>query len=174
MCLRILSRRPHSSGWRSRRKSPTSLPFLCSEEASWVTGEELIVARRVHIQVVMGTGGQQGLQERVEDNMRLKDKVAVVTGGSRGLGKAIARRFLEEGAVVVITATKEDKLRKTAEELSELGRVEGVLLKWFPGSATSRMRMKSIIERYGQVDILVNQRRDHGGFAAGQYDGGSV
>jgi 3-oxoacyl-[acyl-carrier protein] reductase/7-alpha-hydroxysteroid dehydrogenase len=60
--------------------------------------------------------------------MKLKDRVAVITGGSRGLGKAIARRFLEEGAVVVITATKEDTLRKTAEELSALGRIEGVAM----------------------------------------------
>ena len=87
--------------------------------------------------------------------MKLKDKVAVITGGSRGLGKAIARRFLEEGAVVVITATKEDKLRKTAEELSELGRIEGVLMNVSRFSDVQET-MKSIIEKYGRVDILVN------------------
>ena len=60
--------------------------------------------------------------DKKEVSMRLKDKVAVITGGSRGMGKAIAQRFLEEGAVVIITATKEDKLRETAEELSKIDR----------------------------------------------------
>lgn len=87
--------------------------------------------------------------------MKLKDKVAVITGGSRGLGKAIARSFLEEGAVVVITATKEETLRRTAEELGELGRTEGVVMNVSQFSDVQKT-MAGIIEKYGRVDILVN------------------
>ena len=87
--------------------------------------------------------------------MKLKDRVAVITGGSRGLGKAIARRFLEEGAVVVITATKEETLRKTAEELSALGRIEGVVMNVSQFSDVQE-KIAGIIEKYGHVDILVN------------------
>lgn len=87
--------------------------------------------------------------------MKLKDRVAVITGGSRGLGKAIARRFLEEGAVVVITATKEDTLRRTAEELSALGRIEGVVMN-VSQFADVQEKIAGIIEKYGRVDILVN------------------
>jgi 3-oxoacyl-[acyl-carrier protein] reductase len=91
----------------------------------------------------------------MEDNMKLKDKVVVVTGGSRGLGRAIAQRFLEEGAIVIITATKEHKLLKTVEELSELGRIEGILMNVERFSDVQKT-LGSIIEKYGQVDILIN------------------
>lgn len=87
--------------------------------------------------------------------MKLKDKVAVITGGSRGLGKAIAERFLVEGAVVIITATKEETLCKTAEELSKLGKIEGIRMNVSQFTEVQET-MGSIIEKYGQVDILVN------------------
>lgn len=48
-------------------------------------------------------------------------KVAVVTGGSRGIGAMIARGFVENGVKTYITARKEEELRATAAELSELG-----------------------------------------------------
>lgn len=87
--------------------------------------------------------------------MKLKDKIAVVTGGSRGLGKAIAQKFLEEGAVVIITATKEETLHKTAEELSSLGKIEGFRMD-VSKFADVQETIGNIIEKYGRVDILIN------------------
>ncbi|HEX3983551.1 MAG TPA: SDR family NAD(P)-dependent oxidoreductase, partial [Acidisoma sp.] len=46
----------------------------------------------------------------------LDSKVAVVTGGSRGIGAAIARRFVQEGAAVVLAAN-EAAVHGTAESL---------------------------------------------------------
>ena len=48
---------------------------------------------------------------------KLKDKKIIVTGGGRGLGKAMAKRFVQEGAKVLITGRNEQVLKETSEEL---------------------------------------------------------
>ncbi|MDF2692596.1 MAG: 3-oxoacyl-[acyl-carrier protein] reductase [Labilithrix sp.] len=50
---------------------------------------------------------------------KLKGKVAVVTGGSSGIGLAIARRFVEEGAHVVITGRRQEELDKARSLLGD-------------------------------------------------------
>lgn len=55
---------------------------------------------------------------------KLEDKVAVITGGSSGIGFATAKRFIEEGARVVITGRDQGALDRAVEELG--GQVVGV------------------------------------------------
>ena len=50
----------------------------------------------------------------------LEGKVGLVTGGGRGIGKAIARRFAEAGANVVIASRKRENLVATAREFAGL------------------------------------------------------
>jgi 3-oxoacyl-[acyl-carrier protein] reductase len=48
---------------------------------------------------------------------KLAGKKIIVTGGSRGLGAAMAKKFVQEGASVLITGRSEDTLKKTSEEI---------------------------------------------------------
>ncbi|MEK6930914.1 MAG: SDR family NAD(P)-dependent oxidoreductase, partial [Thermoproteota archaeon] len=49
--------------------------------------------------------------------MRLKDKVAIVTGASSDIGKGVAKRFVEEGAKVILIARKLEGLEKARKEI---------------------------------------------------------
>ena len=51
--------------------------------------------------------------------MRLEDKVCYVTGAASGIGAAVSRRFLEEGARVVLVDRNGDLLARVAEELGQ-------------------------------------------------------
>lgn len=93
----------------------------------------------------------------------LDGRVAVITGASRGIGTAIARRFAAEGARVVITArtlAPGSALPGSLEEVAAALRDAGgechcVAADLADPESRSRI-VSSAIERYGGVDILVN------------------
>jgi 3-oxoacyl-[acyl-carrier protein] reductase len=53
--------------------------------------------------------------------MRIKDKVAIVTGAGRGIGEAIALRFAEEGAKLIINDVNEADANRTVETIKGKG-----------------------------------------------------
>ncbi|WP_209861413.1 3-oxoacyl-[acyl-carrier-protein] reductase [Paenibacillus shirakamiensis] len=85
------------------------------------------------------------------------DQVVLVTGSSRGIGRAIARSFLESGAIVICNYSKEGR---SSEELANMllsfeGR--GIAIKADVSNAEEIKQMfQEIKKRWGRLDILVN------------------
>lgn len=87
--------------------------------------------------------------------MKLKNKAAIVTGAGRGIGKAIARKFLQEGATVLICDIFEDRLNEAKSELEKEGEVYAKKV-----DVTKRNEVEEMVayakEKMGRIDILAN------------------
>src|SRR4051794_7466011 len=82
---------------------------------------------------------------------RLDGKVALITGVARGLGLAIARRFRDEGATVVVNDLDATAAERAAAELGGMGHGADV-----SSSAAVERMLARVGERYGRLDVLVN------------------
>jgi NAD(P)-dependent dehydrogenase (short-subunit alcohol dehydrogenase family) len=85
--------------------------------------------------------------------MRLGDKVAVITGAAAGIGVAYARRFLAEGARVVLADVVDPAA--AAEKLGAAERVLGVRTD-VSDAAAARAMVDAAVARFGRIDVLVN------------------
>ena len=87
---------------------------------------------------------------------KLKDKVVVITGGNSGIGRSTALLFAKEGAKVVISARRKEKLEEVAREITNAG---GTCLA-IPTDVTNEEKVINLInktvERFGRLDMLVN------------------
>lgn len=87
----------------------------------------------------------------------MKDEVVIVTGGSSGLGKAMARRFANEGANVVITGRNEERLQVVKDELMETAKGEVAYVPMDVRNIEDVKRMvQETIRVFGTIDHLVN------------------
>ena len=88
----------------------------------------------------------------------LKDKIAVVTGGTRGIGYAIVKKYLENGAKVILFGSRPETVEKALSSLKSENpswTVEG----FHPNLSDAKEVAKTIEgikEKYGRIDILVN------------------
>lgn len=84
---------------------------------------------------------------------RFVDKVVVVTGAGSGIGAGTARRFLQEGASVVLNGRREHKLHETKKGFEAKALVH-------PGDVSDEAYVKQLIAdtvaKFGKLDLLVN------------------
>ena len=87
---------------------------------------------------------------------RLKDKVAFITGGGSGIGKAIATSFAQEGAIVCLAARNQENMEQTVKELEALGAKALAIPMDILKEQDVIDAVKTAIDAYGHIDILVN------------------
>ena len=87
---------------------------------------------------------------------RLDGKVCIITGSNSGVGAAAAELFAKEGAKVVITARRQDKLDEEANKIRSMGGT--VLAVKFDVSYEEEViaLVKKVVEEFGTVDVLLN------------------
>jgi D-sorbitol dehydrogenase (acceptor) len=87
--------------------------------------------------------------------MQLEDRIAIVTGGGTGIGESVVRRYLKEGAKVVVV-----DVRPKSELESTYADVDKANLLLLQADVTKRDNIESIVhttvDRFGRVDILFN------------------
>lgn len=88
--------------------------------------------------------------------MRLEGKSAIVTGGASGLGKAIARRYVEEGANVLIADMDVELAQTLANELSQSQRKVIVQRTDVADEQSVREMVDRALAEFGKIDILIN------------------
>lgn len=89
-------------------------------------------------------------------DQKLEGKTALVTGGSAGIGMGIARCMLEVGANVMITSRKADKCEQAVAELEGLPGQVDWRVSHVGEPEQGEQVMDATIERFGSLDILVN------------------
>ena len=88
---------------------------------------------------------------------RLKDKIALVTGASKGFGAAIARRFAEEGASVIVNYTSSSKgADGVVNDIVAQGGSAIALQADVTKRSDVETMMKAAMDKYGHLDVVVN------------------
>lgn len=92
--------------------------------------------------------------------MRLKDKIAIITGAGAGIGQSTAFRFAEEGARLVLADIGAAGVLATAERIVQSGGEAVAVVSDISVEEDARRISETAVERFGGLDILVNNAAD--------------
>jgi NAD(P)-dependent dehydrogenase (short-subunit alcohol dehydrogenase family) len=102
------------------------------------------------------TASDQVLDSRAAGARRLQGRIAIVTGAGQGIGRATARRFAEEGAVVMIGDRNSAGAERTCKELRHYGAEADVWIGQLGTAEAAKELVAATLQRFGRIDILVN------------------
>lgn len=88
--------------------------------------------------------------------MRLEGKSIVVTGASSGMGKAIVELFVKEGANVVATARRKERLEALAQELEGCSGKVVIAAGDVSSQADIEAAIDTAVREFGKLDVLIN------------------
>ncbi|MBD0284611.1 MAG: SDR family oxidoreductase [Bacteroidota bacterium] len=89
-------------------------------------------------------------------SQKLIGKVAIVTGASAGIGRACALALAAEGAQVVITARREERLKTLADEIGAMNTKAYIVAGDANDESTAKKVVETAINEAGRIDILLN------------------
>jgi NAD(P)-dependent dehydrogenase (short-subunit alcohol dehydrogenase family) len=88
--------------------------------------------------------------------MKFENKIAIVTGAGGGMGQVIALKLAQEGAVVVLNDIIQEALNKVNDQMGALGLKVMAVTADITNSQEVRQMIKTALDKFGTVDILVN------------------
>lgn len=90
--------------------------------------------------------------------MLLSGKITIITGGTRGIGYAIAKKYLENGATVILCGSRPETAANAVDRLKAINpdwQVDGISPN-LSDYEEVKSAFDKIAEKYGKIDILVN------------------
>ncbi len=88
--------------------------------------------------------------------MDVSGKVALITGSGRGIGKAIALKFAQKGATVIINDIKEKMARPAFDQVKKDSPKSSISVFDVSSQEQVEKEIGNIVEKYGRLDVLVN------------------
>ena len=87
---------------------------------------------------------------------KLSGKVAIITGASAGIGRESARALANEGANLVLTARRDERLKELTKELDKSGVQSVYVIGDAAEEETAKKTIQAAIDNFGRIDILLN------------------
>src|SRR5947207_12450137 len=88
--------------------------------------------------------------------MKLEDQVAVVTGAGRNIGEEVAKLFAAEGAKVAVVDLDNARGNRTVAAIKAKGGDAALFQTDVSKGAEVAVMVRNVVERFGRIDILVN------------------
>jgi 3-oxoacyl-[acyl-carrier protein] reductase len=88
--------------------------------------------------------------------INLRGRVVLITGASAGIGRACARALAAEGARLVLTARRQERLDELKQEVERLGTQAISVIGDARDESTAIRSVEAAIQDFGQIDILIN------------------